>query len=225
MRWDPAFMEPAPDVADALRSAGLPVDKCERQTRPPHHVRTHYARRLTYQEQELATVIKHRVKQGLDPLPPPRKEKPKPSHREQLRATFDDRPTTEHAPASLSPRPTPARGRPGRTLQSRTVATPAEAAGMRLLGLEVIRQAFSDALNQKQNTQSIAPIEREQALSFLTAEHGAWAAARNMWCALADLNSDAIRDAAMRHIRDGTMIDFPSKCGPKFGPRSATGNS
>ena len=216
-------MAPAPDVAAALLDAGLPVERCERQTRPPHHVRTHYSRRLTHTEQELATVIKHRVKQGLDPLPPPRKEGPKPSQREQLRANFDARPTTAEPPAPCPPPKSPAKGKPGRALQSRFVASPAETAGMRLLGLEVIRQAFADALNQRQNTQSIAPIEREQALSFLTAEHGAWAAARSMWCALADLSSDAIRDAALRHIRDGTTIEFPSKCGPKFGPRSSSG--
>lgn len=96
---------------------------------------------------------------------------------------------------------------------------------MRLLGLEVIRQAFADALNQKQNTQSIAPIEREQALSFLTAEHGAWAAARNMWCALADLDPDAICDAALRHLRNGTTIEFPSKCGTKLGSHKSPKHS
>lgn len=64
MRWDPDFLEHAPDVEAALAAVGLPVIKCERQTRPPHHVRTDFARKLSIDEKELANRTKAALKAG-----------------------------------------------------------------------------------------------------------------------------------------------------------------
>ena len=63
-RWDPDYLEPAPDVEEALAAVGLPVVRCERQTIPPHWVRTEYSRKLSPDEKELATRVKTALKAG-----------------------------------------------------------------------------------------------------------------------------------------------------------------
>ncbi|TIX48851.1 hypothetical protein [Alteraurantiacibacter aquimixticola] len=70
-KWDNS--ESVPELAEEMRKAGLPVDWCERMTRPPHWIRTHFTREPTASERNKSYAIRHKARNGN--LPP---DKPAP---------------------------------------------------------------------------------------------------------------------------------------------------
>lgn len=257
MRWK--NVERAPEFEKALRAVGLPVVQCERQTHPPHWVRTSYERRLSCDEQELANRTKAALKAGkFDPAKErrwfDRKSQANPCHEPatasrqrvpeveeafrllgfpvdlvernttgplRLYATFtrdlsederiefneqrvkirqrllDGKPLIEPAqkPPPQFPAPAVIDYAPGVPVKRQTEPDPHEAIALRIIGIEVIRQAWADAFSGKGNG---TDKDRTEARNFLTSTTGDWVKARELWCAIADHCPDWLRDQAMK---------------------------
>jgi len=72
----------------------------------------------------------------------------------------------------------------------------------RALAAAVVQQAIDDALASRNTTHVLSAsvprgIDAEAARSFLTSAGGDWAMAREVWCDVAGVNPDALRDRAL----------------------------
>ncbi len=61
------------------------------------------------------------------------------------------------------------------------------------LAAAVIQRAVDDLSSLKE-------VERREARSFLTDEHGACAQSRKLWCDLAGFDADAVRERVLRRL-------------------------
>ncbi|QIQ87964.1 hypothetical protein [Erythrobacter sp.] len=178
-RWED--MLPAPEFEVALRAVGLPVSSCERQRQPPHHVRARFERKLSLDEKDLAARVKAAVKAGEFDAEKFRPRKPRPK-REPIAKELVEIGLIEHK-RELKPSPPRPQHLPA------PIDDHAEVAGIKALGLEVIRAAWKDA-----------KAGDREAIAFLTAAYGSWAEARAYWCALADLDPTWLQEQAQRHF-------------------------
>lgn len=82
--------------------------------------------------------------------------------------------------------------------------------GDRQLACAVIDQAVTDAFGVRLrdtrtdgNAHKATLLERDQARRFLVSLEGEWRKARELWCALAGLDCDALRDRMMLRLLMG----------------------